>query len=93
MSCIVDVLNMKINVQVRLKIILKSFCNIYTPAELMLAELIVLMYAELYDRLGSDIIEHKLYCKSVIFDMALPNLAWITKGKANKRHAAATDDL
>ena len=62
-------------------------------AELMLAELTVLMRAELNDLPGSDIIEHKIYSKSLIFHIPFSNLAQITKGKVSNRHAAATDDL
>ena len=62
-------------------------------AELMLAELTVLMCAELNDLPGSDIIEHRLHAKSLIFHVPFSNLASMTKGKVSKRHAAATDDL
>ena len=62
-------------------------------AELMLAELTVLMRAELNDISGSNIIEHKLHGKSLIFHVPFSDLASITKGKVSKRHAAATDDL
>ena len=62
-------------------------------AELMLAELTTLMRAELNDVPGSDIIEHKLYAKSLISHVPVLDLASMTKGKVSKRHAAATDDL
>ena len=61
--------------------------------ELVLAELTVLMRAELYDIPGSDIIEHKFHGKSLIFHVPFSNLASITKGKVSKRHAAARDEL
>ena len=59
----------------------------------MLGELTVLLRAELNDIPDSDIIEHKLHGKSLIFYAPFSNLASIAKGKVSKRHAAATDDL
>lgn len=83
--------------------VLKRNCNRFaipaspefslTCAELMLADLTMLIHAELNDIPSSDIIEHKLHGKSLMFHVPLSNVASITKGKVSNRHAAATDDL
>ena len=62
-------------------------------AEMMLAELTVLMRAELNDIPGSDIIEYKLYGKSPIFQMPFSKLAWFTKGKVSNRFRRSLDSL
>ena len=76
-----------------------------TCAELKLAELIVLMCAELNDFPGSDIIaerndlpdsdiiECRPYINALIFHMIFSNLEWIAKGKVSERRADAIGDL
>ena len=92
-----------------------SYCNRFaspaspggrrTCAELKLAELIVLMCAELNDFPGSDIIaerndlpdsdiiEYRPYNNALIFGMIFSNLEWITKGKVSERRADSTGTL
>jgi len=76
-----------------------------TCAELKLAELSVLMCAELNDFPASDIIaerndlpdsdiiEYMPYNNAQIFHMSFPNLEWITKGKVSERRVDSTGDL
>ena len=81
----------------------KSYCNRFASpaspgvwlmcAELMLAELTMLLLAGLTSFPGSDIIEYKLYGKSPIFQMPFSKLAWFTKGKVSNRFRRSLDSL
>ena len=71
----------------------------------MLAELTVLMLAELdrfpgsdiiakrNDLPDSDIIEYRPYNNAQIFHMSFSNLEWITKGKVSERRVDSMVDL
>ena len=62
-------------------------------AELMLAELTMLLLAGLNSFPSSDIIEYKLYGKSPILQMPFSKLAWFTKGKVSNRFRRSLDSL
>ena len=76
-----------------------------TCAELKLAELIMLMCAELNNFPGSDItaerndlpdsdiIEYRPYINELIIHIICSNLDWITKGKLSERRADSIGDL
>ena len=64
-----------------------------TCAELMLAELTMLLLAGLNSFSGSDIIEYKFYGKLPIFHIPVSKLAQITKGKVSNRFGRSLDSL
>ena len=62
-------------------------------AELMLAELTMLLLAGLSGFPVPDIIEYKLYGKSPIFHMTFSKLTWFTKGKVSNRFRRSVNSL